>query len=362
MSQTQLSDESQDTATGEAKTTASKSGSSFRNKISAIKEKAKKDIADFKDTQIPLKTAIRGKIYEISRRIKVLNSTIEQNLIQIEELKKSSTDSTIPSKYAIKIKKLDNQNHSAVIKVLEDILAEYNKAIDEADRIIEEKIALINAKAEKQIETERQSELQRKEKQAIKAKAKAKAALKAKRESRQKEKENERESGLAVLRQHLPIVQTAPITNIENLPGELSSLFDVLDQKFKIVNDAELVSKLIKAKTVNKYFSMIRQAMVDAIGGISPADLLVVSFEQLGPNEYNFALHTFKSRRIERLATQYGFVKLPNSANLTLHINLNQNYKDAVLKDLDMFFTDLSQKGFCSYIFDAQHNALFKVA
>ena len=360
MSETQLKNDSQDDAQSTSKHTGGKSGNSLKNKISAIKEKAKKDIADLKDAQVPLKKEIRSKNYEINRRIKALSIAIEQNSTQITELKNSPADSIIPPKYAIKLKKLDNQNHAAVIKVYEDIVLEYNKAIEELDRLYDEKVALINAKADKQIETERKNHIQRKQNQAAKAKAKAQAAAKAKREARHKAKEDERESGLAVLRQHLPIHQSAPITNLSGLPKELSGLFQVLDHKFKIVNDADLVSKLVAAKTVNKYLSVIRQTMVDAIGGVSPTDLLLVSFEELLDNVYDFSLHVFKNRHIERLATQYGFVKKPQSANLTLRVNLNDNQKEAVLKDLDMFFADLSQKGFCSYIFDAQHNALFK--
>lgn len=360
MSQTQLSDESQDNDTSKSKRTASNSGNSLKNKISTIKEKAKKDIANLKENQVPLKHKIRGKVYEINRRIKALKTAIEQNNAQITELKNNPDDSMIPAKYAIKIKKLDNQNHNAVIKVLEDILIDYNNSIEELDRQFNEKVAVINTKAEKQIEAERSNDVKRKQQQAVKLKAKAQAAQKAKRDARQKAKENERESSLAILRQHLPIDQSAPITDLANMPKELSGLVQMLNQKFQIVNDAELVSKLVRAKTVNKYFSMIRQAMVDAIGGDTPADLLVVSFKELRPNEYDFILHTFKNRRIEHLATQYGMVKQPNSANLCLPINLNAEQKEAVLKDLEMFFNDLNQKGLCTHIFDAQHNVLFK--
>lgn len=360
MSETQLNNGSQDEAQSMPNCTDGKSGNSLINKINAIKRKAKKDIADLKDAQVPLRKELRAKIYEINRRIKVLNIAIEQKPIEIAELKNRPTDSVVPTKYAIKIKKLDSKNHAALIKVYEEIIIEYNKAIEELDRLYEEKVSLINTKANKQIETERINNIQRKKNQAAKAKAKAQAATKAKREARQKAKEEERESGLAVLRQHLPIHQSAPITDLSGLPKELSVFFHVLDQRFKIVNDADLVSKLVAAKTANKYLSVIRQTMIDAIGGVPPAELLLVSFEEVLDGVFDFTLHVIKNRRIEHLATQYGFVKIPQSVNLTLRVNLNDEHKEAVLKDLDMFFADLNQIGFCSYIFDAQHNALFK--
>ncbi len=359
MSETQLSNDSQDEAKGASKRTGSKPGNSLKNKISAIKEKAKKEIADLKDAQVPIKKEIRSKAYEINRRTKAVNLAIEQNLALIAELKDNPAESLIPAKHAIKIKKLDNQNNAAVIKVYEDIILDFNKTIDDLDRQFDEKIALINAKAEKQIEAERKNAIQRKQNQAAKAKVKTQAAAKAKREARKQAKEQERESGLAVLRQHLPMSQDAPITDVAQLPKELSELSVVLNEKFQIVNDTALVSKVVQAKSANKYFSMIRQAMADVIG-IPPTDLLLVSFDKVGENVYDLTLHSFKDTQIERLATQYGFVKKPRLSNRILPINLNPEQKEAVLKDMDMFLTDLWKLRICTYIFDATHNALFK--
>lgn len=362
MSETELKNESKDIAKSTAKRAASQSSNSLKNKINDVRNKAKEEIAELKITLVPLKKEIRGKVYEINRRIKALNQSIAQNQEQIAELKQSSADSAIPPKFAIKLKKLDIKNHLAQMSVYEDILVEFNEAITELDNQFDKKVLLVQEKADKQIATERQKDIQSKKNKAEKAKASSKAALEAKRQTRQKVKDEKRQSSLAVLRQHLPLVNSNPVTDLNELPDVYLDIFLAIDQKFDIVNNRDLIEKLITEKSANKYFSVISQGMVNAIGGITPADLLVISFEPVSSNAYNFTLHTFKNLRIERLATQFGFVKHRSTNNLIVPVDLNDEAKkEAVVNDLTIFLADLADKGFCTHIFDARHNALFKV-
>lgn len=315
--------------------------SSLRSKLKSIRDKADIEITQLKSDKIPVKRDIRSKIYDLNRRIKVIYQSIDHNGSKIDELKSGISKSIVPTKHAIKLIKIENTMLNNQIAVYSEVVADYNAQIDAIDAAIAEKIASVQIKTEKAIETERVRHIERRKKRMEKQREKHKSEVEAKRQAKVESERLERLKSQLRLRQYVNFECSPVIVSTNDLPEDV---YIPILSSFNLVTDKHRVEKVASNKLDQKYFSMIRKGMADTIA-IAPADLLLISVVKDIENEHKFTIsfHLNKDRKIENLLAQFGFAKNTETGNMDFNIDTKADTYSGLIDDLDVLFNDLSK-------------------
>lgn len=329
--------------------------SSLRSKLKMIREKADAEIAELRTNKAPIKREIRSKVYDLNRRIKAINQSLDQNNLKIENLKNGLAPSPLlPVKQTIKLIKFENTMLNSYISVYSEIIDEFTAEINTIDEALKEKIMAIQDKMEKSIKIERAKHVDRLKQKAEKQRAKYNKELEAKREAKKSQQDKEKLKSKLRLRQYVNF-NVEPVITDNTLS---SSGYKSILASFNIVKDIDLVQKVLSKKLDEKYFTMLRKRMADVLN-VKPEVILVIStLKNESDNSLKVSFHLNKDRKIENLITQFGFTKNLTTGNMDFDIAAQYNESDLAFNDLQILFKDLSK---CvQFLIDVESNILFQ--